>query len=182
VTELISDLPYRVVDASGVEYYPNVAAELRPDGRWDAWLEYVPADDSDPLLTPTETTQATRADIVRWANTLTETYVEGAFARAAVASDTTLRRLTVRRTEAVAVDASVPIPGELPDPFVLYAAGVATMRANLATLSRADLTQIIAAYGLNPAGRSLAWLTQRQLVTFIVTAVQVQAAARERPL
>lgn len=43
--ELITDLPYRVIDATGAEYYASVAAEQRPDGIWEVWLEYVPTDD-----------------------------------------------------------------------------------------------------------------------------------------
>lgn len=84
--ERVTDLPYRIVDASGSEYYSSVAAEQRADGVWEAWLEYVPTDDSEPLVTPTETTQSTRADVVRWADALTDTYVEGAFDRAAEAA------------------------------------------------------------------------------------------------
>ena len=65
--ELVADLPYRVVDAAGAEYYASVAGEQRPDGVWEAWLKYVPTDESDALVTPTETTQSSRADVLRWA-------------------------------------------------------------------------------------------------------------------
>ena len=56
--ERIADLPYGVIDATGAEYYASIAAEQRLDGIWEAWLEYVPLDESDPLVTPTETTQS----------------------------------------------------------------------------------------------------------------------------
>ena len=177
--EGITDLPYRIVDTRGAEYYASVAAEQRPDGMWEAWLEYVPTDESDPLLTPTETTQSSRGDIVGWANALTDTYVSGAFARARTATSATLPRVTARRTIAeVAADTAITaVRGELPDPFALYAHGVTTMRAGLAVLPRRTLLDIIATFNLNPARKSLAWLTQAQLITFIVTAVEVQVAS-----
>ena len=175
--ELVTDLPYRIVDAAASEYYASVAAEQRPDGMWEAWLEYVPTDETDPLVTPTETTQSSRADVVRWANALTDTYVEGAFERAVEATLVTSPRVVARRASAdSAVDpVAATVRGELPDPFELYASGVTTMRIRLATLPRSMLLDTIEAFGLNPAGKSLTWLSDAQLVTFIVTAVDVQS-------
>ena len=180
MTELITDLPYRVIDATGAEYFASVAAEQRLDGTWEAWLEYVPTDDSEPLVTPTETTQSSRADVVRWANTLTDTYVEGAFDRAALATAEISPRVVSQR---VVVDSAVDLAAveePLPDPFDLYAGGVPTMRARLIALPRPLLLDIIETFGLNPPGRSLTWLSNAQLVTFIVTAVEVQSASDRR--
>lgn len=180
--ELVTDLPYRIVDASGSEYFPSVAAERRADGVWEAWLEYVPTDESEPLVTPTETTQSSRADVVRWADALTDTYIEGAFDRAAQVTIETSPRIIARRAVAdSAADADVAsIEAELPDPFDLYASGVIHMRARLAVLPRPMLLDIIATFGLNPAEKSLTWLSNAQLVTFIVTAVEVQSASGTR--
>ena len=96
MSELIADLPYRVLGSSGLDYYPSVAAEQRPDGQWEAWLEYVSDDELDALLTDTETTQSSREDVVRWAAALGETYVQGAFARAVTASAGIPSRLVAR--------------------------------------------------------------------------------------
>ena len=180
--EHVTDLPYRIVDASGSEYYSSVAAEQRADGVWEAWLEYVPTDESEPLVTPTETTQSSRADVLRWADALTDTYIEGAFDRAVQATVDTSPRVVARRTVAdAAVDAAVTsIETELLDPFGLYVEGVTNMRARLGVLPRATLLDIIETFGLNPAGKSLTWLSNAQLVTFIVTAVEVQSASRRR--
>jgi hypothetical protein len=176
MTELIADLPYRVVDTSGVEYFAGVAAEQRADGQREAWLEYVPADESDALLTNTETTQLTRADVVRWAEGLGETYVQGAFDRAIAA--TTGSRLVSRRFGG---EVAVDLPTiDLPDPFELFALGRAEMQARLLALPRSTLLAIIATFGLNSPGRSLSWLTNYQLVIFIITAAEVQSA-RGRP-
>ena len=179
MSELIADLPYRIVDPGDQEFYVSVAAEPRTDGRWEAWLEYVPLGDMIPLLTPIETTQPTRAAVERWAATLTETYVQGAFERAVVATSDMFRsRVVTRRAASHAT--VVPVAKDLPDPFTLFQTGTVAMRARLSTLSRAVLLDIIAAYGLNPAGKSLVWLSDRQLVTFIVTAVEAQLASGKR--
>ena len=147
------------------------------------WLEFVPTDESDPLLTPTETTQSSRDDVVRWADALTDIYVDGAFERATPATvdaspRVIARRIVVDRAEEAALTAA---QSELPDPFDLYASGLTTMRARLAVLPRSMLLDIIETFGLNPAGKSLAWLSNAQLVTFIVTAVEVQSASGNLP-
>ena len=182
MTELIADLPYRVIGSSGLDYYPSVVAERRPDGQWEAWLEYVSDDELDALLTDTETTQASREDVVRWAAALTATYVQGAFARAVTASVGIPSRLMASR---VPVENTEPLPvgdGDVPDPFALFAGGSIHLRAALQPLSRSTLLATIDVHGLNPARKSLAWLTQPQLVTFIVTAVEVQVRRGKRSI
>ena len=172
MSDLIADLPFQVIDRQGHEFYVSAVGEPRSDGEWEGWLEYVPLDDSDVLVTRTETTQSSRAALERWAETLTRTYVEGAFVRADIGTNDAVRaRLVARRAEmAAAVRAKV----DLPDPFQLFALGAERMRARLNALPRSTLLEIITAFELNPAGKSLAWLNDRQLVTFIVTATEVQ--------
>jgi hypothetical protein len=53
--------------------------------------------------------------------------------------------------------------------------GKAALRARLRVLMRPELLAIIQNFDLNPAGKSLTRLSDSQLVTFIVTAVDVQA-------
>lgn len=179
MSEVIADLPYRVVDTHGHEFYVNVAGEQRIDGEWEGWLEFVPLDESDVLLTTTETTQSSRSALEHWADTLTETYVQGAFPRAiAATTEATRSRVIARRFDpADAVAAS----HDLPDPFQLYREGPDRMRTRLSAWPRTTLLNIIAASDLNPARKSLAWLSDRQLVIFIVTAVEAQLSAGHRP-
>ena len=176
--EIIAHLPYTITDLHGRRYYVSVAGARRADGEWEGWLEYVPLDESDALITPTETTQSNRGSLLHWADALTETYVQGAFARAvaATAADTESRMAAARADHAAAVAATV----DLPDPFRLFAEGRDTMRARLNAWPRAILLNIIAASNLNPAGLSLAWLSDFQLVTFIITAVEAQLSAGRR--
>ena len=165
--EIIADLETTAVSADGNEYYVQAAAEQLASGIWEAWLEFVPRDDDlDVLLTKTETTQPTRDDVVRWSGTLTETYLQGALGRAVPDS---VRRVV--RTDATQVEELLaPL-----DPFEVLALGKAELRARLRGLRRPELLGVIRSYYLNPAGKSLVRLTDSQLVTFIVTAVEVQA-------
>jgi hypothetical protein len=168
MAELIADLETTVVSPQTGEYYAQVVAEQLPSGLWEAWLEFVPlADDEAVLLTDTETTQSSREDLVSWAAAVTPVYLEGAFARAA--------RVSGRRSLARSYDATI---GQIPfDPFeMLQVVGKEGMRVRLRALTRAELLAVIGEYGLNPAAKSLVRLSDSQLVTFIVTAVEVQTA------
>ena len=182
MSEIVADLPYRVIDTDGDEYLVSVVAEVRVDGRWEARLEYTPLDESDPLLTPVETTQHNRADITRWAETLGETYVEGAFSRAVPVPADVLPALRARTSaaeaaaEAAAETAAETIRPDVPDPFAMYGSGRPAMKARLSALPVGTLRQMIVDFGLNPAGKSLSWLNRNQLVTFIITATEVQIA------
>jgi len=179
MAEIIVHVPYKIADVQGREYYVSVAGNRRADGEWEGWLEYVPLDESDALITPTETTQTNRAALQHWAEVLSETYVQGAFARAvtATAAAAGARLVAARVDRAAAVAASV----DLPDPFQLITEGREAMRARLNAWPRTILLNIIAASNLNPAGKSLAWLSDRQLVTFILTAVEAQLSAGRGP-
>jgi hypothetical protein len=170
MAEIIAELDIQVI-ADGRSYFPNVVAEQDATGRWEAWIEFVPADESEALLTDTETYQATRDDVVDWATTLTETFLQGAFSRAGGTSRSAVTMANL--PEAVTASASV-------DPFLLYEQGPIALRAALRPLTRTELLTIINVYGLNPAQLSLSRLSNLQLVTFIVTATEIQFS-RGRP-
>jgi hypothetical protein len=169
MSEVIANLDYTVVDQSGREYYANVAAEPTGDGQWEAWLEFIPLDDTVPLVTDTETTQLSRSAVAHWASSLGETYVRGAFERSTL--DET------RRTARIAS----PLYDEVPlasaaviDPFELLPLGKDVLRTQLLPLTRAELLTIIQLHNLNPARVSLARLSTSQLITFIATATEAQ--------
>jgi hypothetical protein len=174
--EIVAELDQRLVDADGREYFVNVAADQEADGRWAAWLEFVPLDDAEPLLTQPETYQSTLSDVSHWAGTLTDVFVEGAFTRAFPAASS-----APPRAVATPIHPPTPLqPTPALDPFALLPLGKDTLRAQLRPLSRVELLTIIDAYELNPAALSLARLTTTQLVTFIVTAAEVQARQGRR--
>ena len=167
MSEILADLDTTIVSPEGDEYYLQVGGQLAR-GVWEAWLEFVPVDDGlEVLQTKTETTQPTREDVVRWSETLTQVYLQGAFARAVDISD---GGSVVRNYETVIVDVAVPF-----DPFEVLPLGNAALRARLRLLTRPELAMMIQKYDLNPAGKSLTRLSDAQIVTFTVTALEVQA-------
>ena len=173
MSEILADLDTTTVSPEGDEYYVQVVGEHLATGVWDAWLEFVPLDDAlEVLRTTTETTQTAREDVVRWSETLTQVYLQGAFARAADISD---GGSVVRNYETVIADVAAPF-----DPFEMLPVGNSALRARLRVLTRPELVAIIQNYDLNPAGKSLTRLSDSQLVTFIVTAVEVQALQGRR--
>ncbi|HYY55392.1 MAG TPA: hypothetical protein VFA01_08420 [Candidatus Dormibacteraeota bacterium] len=81
VSQLIAEVKAFLREGRRV-YRASIYGERRPDGRWEAWLEFTDAKSGDRALTATETTQHDLRQLRRWASGLTPGYVEGAFARA----------------------------------------------------------------------------------------------------
>ena len=67
-----------------------------------------------------------------------------------------------------------PRPEAVLDPFESGGRNLDVLRQQLGALNRPRLLNIIAAYDLNPGGEELSWMSDAQLVTFIVTATEVQ--------
>ena len=132
-------------------------------------LEFVPLDDTQPLLTDTETVQATRASVAHWAETLGEAYLKGAFERAAIEERALTQRLATHIYEPVSLGSTAAL-----DPFEVFALGKDVLRIELQPLTRAELLTIIERHHLNPADLSLSRLSTSQLITFIVTATEAQ--------
>jgi hypothetical protein len=76
----------------------------------------------------------------------------------------------------VAREASGPEP--VLDPFEVGSRSLDVLAQELGALGRARLLNIIAAYELNPAREDLAWMTDAQLIMFIVKAVEHQLLHR----
>ena len=67
-----------------------------------------------------------------------------------------------------------PRPEAVLDPFDIGSRNLDLLRQQLHALNRPRLLNIIAAYELNPGGEDITWMTDAQLITFIVTATEVQ--------
>jgi hypothetical protein len=121
------------------------------DGRWTAWIEFIPVAGGQPLRSPRETTQPNRTDAEYWATGLTPVYLEGALNRA---RNPPIVRKYVEGFEPIFNDA--PLPGFTPpvtveailDPFSVYRKGEGFLRQQLSALSAWHLVNIIRAYGL----------------------------------
>jgi hypothetical protein len=152
---------------------------------WEGWLEFLPRAGGDPVVGGVETTQPEREHLIYWATGLTPVYLEGALRRALSPA-----QVRVRVIEEPVSDAPAPRvvhrtvvadrPEAVLDPFEIGVRSLDVLRQELTALNRPRLLNIIAAYDLNPGDEDLAWMSDLQLVTFIVTAVEAQLVQRER--
>jgi hypothetical protein len=83
MAEVILNFDADVLGPMGRSYQAGACGRrIDGDGRWDGWIEFLPADDSPVLRTPQETVQPDQEALVYWATGLSATYLEGALKRA----------------------------------------------------------------------------------------------------
>lgn len=70
------------VEAEGTRWLPLIYGAPRPDGTWEAWIEFRPLTDRAVRVTDRETTQPSQAAVEYWVGGLEPIYFEGAFQRA----------------------------------------------------------------------------------------------------
>lgn len=169
------------------EYHARAIGRPSGDGMWEGWIEFTAVDgSSEVLVTGTESTQPEREHLVYWATGLTPIFLEGALKRARNPLTVRVRPVevplsTAPRPRAHVVPAVMPPgPEAVLDPFEIGARSLDVLKQELGALNRPRLLNIIAAYALNPGGTDLSWMTDHQLVQFIVTAVEAQLALRSR--
>jgi hypothetical protein len=171
--EVILDLAPMATDGGRV-YHPSIVAAVAADGHWNAWIEFVDPNSGEVLRTGIETHQTHEADLHHWASVLSDVYLRGAVARAAVSrAETAIHRRSDRQARLTG-----PIEESVPDPFDLFEHGEHVLRRELLLFKPATLRELILTHKLNPAGLDLAKFTKAQLVTFIVTAMEAQATLR----
>ena len=173
-----------VTDSSGT-YQARAIGRQASDHMWEAWLEFVPLHGpGDVLISAVESRQPEWEHLVYWATGLTPVYLEGALHRAR-------HPLTVHVTDPDVPLSDAPAPREVVvrtprapeavlDPFEIGGRNLDILRQELTALNRPRLLNIIAAYDLNPAGEDISWMTDAQLVHFIVVAVDTQLPQRVR--
>ena len=78
--EMLREFPTLV---GGVDeaYVAQIWTRELNDGRWEAWVVFVPVTADQPRRTDRDTLQANRAAVHYWASGLTPIYLDGAFAR-----------------------------------------------------------------------------------------------------
>jgi hypothetical protein len=91
---------YGLIDAGGVWYRPRAYGHPQPNGMWDGWLVFFPADGASPIAPPApETTQSNMASLTDWAEVLSEVYLEGALDRAIALEEQPTLIAELSRTE-----------------------------------------------------------------------------------
>jgi hypothetical protein len=188
MAEVLLSFDAPVTDESG-PYHARVVGRRAGDGMWEGWLEFDPISrDGDTLVGPVESRQPEHEHLTYWATGLTPVYLEGALRRA--------KRPLIVRTRVVeesVSDAPAPRAVVVPvrprvlrreavlDPFsVAGQSGLEVLEQELHALNRPRLHNIIAEYELNPRGEDVDWMTEAQLVRFIVVAVEAQLLNRVR--
>jgi hypothetical protein len=155
--------------SDGSRYVAQACGAEMADGRWEAWIEFIPGVGGDPLRTPRETTQPNRTDAAYWASGLTAIYLEGALERAL---NPLVRRIPIPAEPAF--DGPAPVrTGTVPvatteavlDPFSVYEKGETILRKELGALSAWHLVNIVVAYRLS--NESASALNQWPVVNLI---------------
>lgn len=179
MAEVLMSFEQPVLHATG-HYHARAVGRAADDGMWDGWIEFEPLDHEGPaVIGPVESRQPEAHDLAYWATGLTPVFLEGALKRA-------LSPLTVRvpvpesaaSTEPAPRMHTVPVgpprPEAVLDPFEIGGRSLDVLRQQLGALNRPRLMNIIAAYDLNPPGHDLSWMTDAQLIHFIVVATEAQ--------
>ena len=186
MAEVLVSFEQPVRDELG-EYHARAVGRPAGDGMWEGWIEFTPIDgSSEVLVTGVESTQPEREHLVYWATGLTPVFMEGALARARRPVTVRVRPVEIpNSTEPKPRDTTVarvmpPGPEPVLDPFEVGGKNLDILRQELGALNRPRLLNIISAYDLNPAGEDVSWMTDRQLIQFIVTAVDAQITLRTR--
>jgi hypothetical protein len=174
-----------VTDQLGT-YHARVVGRLAEDKMWEGWLEFEPIKPKgDVVVGPVESRQPEREHLEYWAGGLTPVFVQGALHRAQhplvvrtrviedPVSDHPAPRMVTAPPREVKPDAIL-------DPFEIGGRSLDILAQELRALNRPRLLNIIAAYDLNPSRQDIAWMTDAQLVRFIVVAVEAQLVQRAR--
>lgn len=186
MAEVLASYDTPISDQLGT-YHARAVGRQADDGMWDGWLEFISIDGSDDVLIGgVESRQPERHDLVYWANGLSPIFLEGALHRARNPVTVRVRPIEVPISSAPArrsvTTSKVMPPGPEPvlDPFEIGGRSLDVLRQELGALNRPRLLNIITAYDLNPGGEDVSWMTDHQLVHFIVTAVDAQMMQRAR--
>lgn len=168
------------------EYRAQAVGRHAADGMWEGWVEFIPLAGGDVLVSPVESRQPEREHLEYWATGLTLVFLEGALHRARHPLTVRVRAMDVPVSDGparrpIAINRVVP-PGPEPvlNPFDVASRNIDQLRQELHALNRPRLLNIITAYDLNPGGEDVSWMTDHQLVHFIVVAVEAQLAQRAR--
>ncbi|MGE3402103.1 MAG: hypothetical protein AB7K63_05900 [Vicinamibacterales bacterium] len=172
----------RPVTVDGTTYSARAVGRRADDGMWEGWLEFVPVE-GEPVIGAVESRQPEYEHLVYWATGLTSVFLEGALARALHPLAVRVRVVPEPFSDAPAPRSTPPAhvvagPEAVLDPFDVGGRSLDILRQELTALNRPRLLNIIAAFDLNPAGEDLAWMSDGQLATFIVTATETRLARR----
>jgi hypothetical protein len=191
VSEVLVRFTEPTRSATGELYWSRAMGKQAEDGLWDGWLEFSREGDIEAIATDRETKQPNRADLLYWAEGLTDVYLEGALARAIGlklprpsapslppmppskgqwkqrARSMSTTPATTGRLTALAMRTHVVL-----DPFATYAEGEELLHKQLHALSHDHLQNIVEAYQMSDDPEWARRATEDELVEKIVETVR----------
>ena len=186
MAEVLVSFDQPVRDELG-EFHARAVGRRADDRMWEGWIEFTPIDGgADVLVTGVESRQPEREHLVYWATGLTPIFLEGALHRARRPVTVRVRPVEIpvstepKPRDPVVARVMPPGPEPVLDPFEVGGKNLDILRQELGALNRPRLLNIIAAFDLNPGGEDISWMSDRQLIQFIVTAVDAQITLRTR--
>lgn len=177
MAEVLVQFDTVVTTIDGRRFIPRACG--RPAGNvWDGWIEFVPIDSGPPVRTPRETEQPNRADLLYWAQGLTQVYLDGALARAL------LEPVVIERERAVEPYFEGPAPAPVRratvpagfarpvlDPFSVALQGEDILLRELGALDTPRIRDIVLAYGFSTAEQAR-MATREQLTAALIAGVR----------
>lgn len=186
MAELLVAFEAPVRDEFG-EYRAHAVGRLAEDRMWEGWIEFVPANGgAEVLVTGVESRQPERQHLEYWATGLTPVFLEGALQRARHPLTVRVRAIDVPASDTPAARhvtgsrLSARGPEPVLDPFEIGSRNLDQLRQELGALNRPRLLNIVAGFDLDPTGEDLSWMSDAQLVHFIVVAVEARLMQRAR--
>lgn len=185
MAEVLRSVDDPITDEVGMYHVRVVGRCCDEDGMWEGWLEFDRLDGSgETLVGPVESKQPEREHLEYWAGGLSPVFIEGALHRA---RSPLIVRTRIREEPKSSAPAPRMVrmpqrdlrPEAVLDPFDV-SGGLDILEQKLRALNRPRLLDIIGAYSLNGTNEDLSWLTESQLVRFIVVAVETQQMRRAR--
>jgi len=180
MTEVLVEFETITIGPDGKRWTPRVCGRVADDGLWEGWIEFTPVDQdsaASPLRTPRETEQPNRADLLYWAQGLTQVYLDDALRRA-IERPAPIRHTTSTRPPHFDGPAP-PFRGAsggtmrrpVLNPFEVYQQGEELLLQQLSALDTARLREIVVAYGFANESAS-ADAGREELTTRIVAATR----------
>jgi hypothetical protein len=185
MAEVLRSFDDPVTDQLG-RYHARVVGRHAEDKMWEGWLEFEPIGrKGDVVVGPVESRQPEREHLAYWAGGLTPIFVEGALRRAQNPLVVRTRVVEEAMSDHPAPRMVTGPPREVKpeavlNPFEVGGRNLDILAQELRALNRPRLLNIIAAFDLNPSKQDIAWMSDAQLVRFIVVAVEAQLVQRTR--
>lgn len=150
-----------LVAPGGQPFVARIAGRRAGDGRWEAWVEFIPQGGGPVLRSARETTQTDLRNLEHWAQGLSRVYLEGSLERTALEEEAPARIGRAARPSAPHFEGPAPdlrsgvrpAPDDVAlNPVVHYRHGEADLRRRVGELAASELRAIALAFHFDEGG------------------------------